>query len=94
MGIIPQLGASGTVTPGEYQRLKSEIILYGSEESVRALKAFTAMIEVGGRHFTADSTARIDAYSVLAAALRRDVFPETNLDATNLRSLTPFGDDA
>ena len=78
---------------GEYQRLKSEIILFGSDDSVRALKQFCVLIEVGNPQFSSDSAVRLAAYSELVAKLRRDVFPETQLQADQLRTLTPFGDD-
>ena len=93
IGLIPLLGMSGRVDQGEYQKLKSEIILYGSDDSIRALKVFTGMIERGSSSFSAESKDRIAAYSKLTAALRKDVFPETALEPEQLRSLTPFGDD-
>ncbi|MCX7302724.1 MAG: hypothetical protein NTV73_00080 [Hyphomicrobiales bacterium] len=90
IGTIPLLRTGDAIANANYAKMKSEIILYGSDDSVKCMKEFAKLIEVGGSGFNLDAAVRIESYSRLAASLRRDVFPETKLDAEQLRLLTPF----
>lgn len=92
LGTFPFLKDANQSAHAEYQKLKAEVVLFGSDESLKSLKGFARLIEVGGVGFSDDSATRLKAYAKLLEDLRRDVFPETRLTAEDLERLTPFGE--